>query len=871
MGAWDAVRYGWGVVYWLTIEGIPVVFTERGLGLPLPSGFDSEDGSLVIDDSSEIGSEVDRRRGVSAGLSLGFRLLDTAAVRDFIRKPSHTAELSLDATAIANIIRVESTAGWPAAGRFWLGHELISYTGTTATTFTGCARGVAGLAYKHSTVSIGNVATDRPRWWRGRLVTLYATPIDPAGIPSGVTLATDAVEVWRGKVSDGPIRGGSWWDFQADALERILDRPLAAKISGVVVPASTVYLASPQAGVAIDVQAFSAAGALLFTYQFNFKPFASVAANTYFSGEEMRERISTAWAAAVTAQQAGAVFGPLKWQPKQIEGGKAGKAVQGFLPAIEYAANANVRSLRHGIALNSTQTIVYTEQYTFGTAGLPAQTFAFSGFSLTADNPYDQPNAMPQAWQGITVQLDSGIDSMVPDKGLLKIAPPEGGAFVAKYGAKESGPAGVIFKQVKQIYGQSYFVGTLIDSLIGGQVEVIFADEGNPDGCALRLLHSSGTGLRSAAWDMLNEGQGYGLPAAYVDADSFAGTLGAGACGQLGVRVSPAGASFVDVFGGLLALSSLAIASRQASDGKLKLAAVRTSAIGGEFYTTIADADLLSLSDQAVTAQSKLTPLNRITVTQAPYGVTWSADGVVSGEDEKDQPKKIYNDIPAILALGEEGLDASIPCVDNAQLGEFAYPLAVSTFAADQTSQAIQLMVPPWVKAEVGDLVQLNLTHPSLWDYATATPGYVGLGRVLGRTIEPRTMRCKLTLLINSSIKTLSLSPSAPVSAWVGAANAPTSIDIGLEYLSRMQAAVSTGNIWLVHYKPGQTETPNTKFQVSAAASVGGLCRLTVVNGTWAGGTLSTAERSSITWPATANANDFQKQFAHDGDLSAWS
>ena len=66
---WDATAYGWGVVYCLTVEGIDLVFAERELGLTLPGSgpfadYSAEDGSLVIDDSAPVGSDIDRSQGV---------------------------------------------------------------------------------------------------------------------------------------------------------------------------------------------------------------------------------------------------------------------------------------------------------------------------------------------------------------------------------------------------------------------------------------------------------------------------------------------------------------------------------------------------------------------------------------------------------------------------------------------------------------------------------------------------------------------------------------------------------------------------------------------------------------------------------------
>jgi hypothetical protein len=872
MSAWDAVKYGWNVVYWVTIEGIPVVFTERGLGLTLPSGYEREDASLVIDDSSEVGSEVDRRRGLGAGLSLGFRLLDTSVLRDYIRKPSKTAELTQDETATANTIHVDSTVGWPNAGQFWLGHELISYTGKTGTTFTGCARGVAGLAYLHRLVSAGNVATSSPRWWRGRVVTLWASPVNPAGLPSGAALTTDAVQVWRGKISDGPNRGMAWWDFQADALERVLDRPLAAKLSGKIVPTATTYLPPTGLKVEYQVKTKNAAGAALWAYSFTFYPFANVNPATYLSGDQMRARIAGEFMIAVAAAGAAADVLGLNWHPVPGENAKAGKVLPGWAACIAYDADANVNWFYHELGFYSKDGNNLPKQVPqIFLGGLP--TGELSTDWVSGDNPIKPQQFNGAFTSSITVQLDSGLEALVPAKGLMKVQPNSDNLTpqVVKYGAVSQSVAGLVFSMFTAPNGTGSGIDSIVDDLIGGSIEILFSDEGTPEATALRLLHTSGTGLRSATWDTLKQGCGYGFDGSWVDQDSFAALLGAGAAGQLQLRVAPAGASFADIFSGLLALSRVAVVSRTV-DGSTKIAAVRTDMGGAEYFTTIRDVDLLAVGGDPVEVQTKLTPLNRITVKRAPYGMTWDSVGKVSGGDDQPEDTAIFSDIPAILALGEEGLDATVPALDNDQLTQYALPLAMSTFAGDQTAQAVSLMVGPWVSAQVGDLVRLELTHPSLWDYATQLPGYSGAARIVGRTIELRTLRVKLTMLINSSITTKNLAPAARVSAFAGAANNPTSIDVGLQYLPHFQQAIAgAGWAWACHYKPGQTEAAGDKFGINAAANVGGVCRLTVIGGSWSAGTLSIGERSHITVPSTNDSNTFQNTYTHGRDGSRWS
>lgn len=871
MGAWDAVKYGWNVVYWVTIEGIPAIFTERGLGLTLPSGYEVEDASLVIDDSSQVGTEVDRRRGLGAGLSLGFRLLDTATVRGYVRRPQYVAALSQDENATTNTIHVETTTGWPNAGRFWLGHELITYTGKTAATFTGCTRGVVGLAYKHALVSAGNLATSSPRWWRGRTVTLWASPVNQAGLPSGSALTTDAVQVWRGKMSDGPNRGMAWWDFQADSLERLLDRPLAAKLSGKVVPTATVYAPPTSMVIQYQVTARDNTFAVAWTYSIEFSPFAGSAPATLLTGEQMRKRIADEFQAAVAAAGFPAKVLGLKWTPHPGSIEKAGKILPGWGLGVEMAADAAVYWLRTDFSFTSpSNNFVPSVAPAIFPGGMPQVTVG-TGL-ISGDNPVAPQTAVTSLLDSITVQLDSGLDALVPTKGLLRVVPTVETVepFVAAYKSKSLGPAGVVFSQLSPGSTKFGLVTTQPELLMGATVEVIFADDGAPDQTALRLLHSSGTGLRSVAYDMLGEGSGYGLSSAWVDSDTFASLLGAGSIGQLALRISPAGASFADIFAGLLAVARLAVATRTV-DGATKLACVRTDAAGAEYYQTIADVDLLSVGGDPVDQQARLNPLNVITIKRAPYGLTWGPTGKISGSDEGDEDTSIFSDIPAVLAMGEESLEATVPALDNDQLTQLAFPLALATFAGDQALQAISLSVPPWVSAQVGDLVRLELTHPSLWDYEAQTPGYTGPGRIVGRTIELRTLRVKLTVLINSGITTKSLAPAARVLSWTGPANNPATIDVGLQYLAHFQQAVAGGSAWVLHYKPGQTEVTTAKFGVSAVAKVGGNCRLTIIGGSWNGGTLATSESSTLTVPSTADANTFQRLYTHAGDGSTWS
>src|SRR5581483_8813012 len=56
------------------------------------------------------------------------------------------AHLSAALTAAATTATVDSTASWPATGYFMIDAEYMTYSGLTATTFTGLSRGGNGTA-----------------------------------------------------------------------------------------------------------------------------------------------------------------------------------------------------------------------------------------------------------------------------------------------------------------------------------------------------------------------------------------------------------------------------------------------------------------------------------------------------------------------------------------------------------------------------------------------------------------------------------------------------------------------------------------------------------------------------------------------------
>ena len=303
-GVFAAVQYGWGVVYWLTVEGVPVVWIERETAQTLPSGY-SQDASLVIDKSSEVGQLVDRESGLGAGFPLTCQLLDTTEARSWLRKWGQQAELRQTVAWNDTEVHVDDVAGWPASGVLWLGLERVSYTGTVGGVdphFTGCTRGTAGsLASTHVPGSVGGTATDLPRWWRGRQVRLYASPVAPSGAMTGSSLEAEAAEVWRGTLDQGPDRVGGLWEFQAQALDRRLDLPLAEPVTGLVIDLAPRYPVEPGYQVAVHVKGWNAAipAVALWEFLITLQPYAALPSGTLLTPSQQAEAIKVAWSAAL--------------------------------------------------------------------------------------------------------------------------------------------------------------------------------------------------------------------------------------------------------------------------------------------------------------------------------------------------------------------------------------------------------------------------------------------------------------------------------------------------------------------------------------------------------------------------------------------
>jgi hypothetical protein len=214
----------------------------------------------------------------------------------------------------------------------------------------------------------------------------------------------------------------------------------------------------------------------------------------------------------------------------------------------------------------------------------------------------------------------------------------------------------------------------------------------------------------------------------------------------------------------------------------------------------------------------------------------------------------------------------SVPIAKPTSIVLAAGVWAMALLNGSQSMQLMRLRVGAWVECEVGDSVQIAVTHPSIWDWANALPGFTGPAVCIGRHLALKTGEVELKMLVGGNVHSGALCPSAVCLA-TDSTTAPTRIDVPVKYLTHFAnalAASSGGTIRVLHYRPGQAEGTAEAYTVSAATLNGGLCRLSIA--IVAGSPVLTVtgsegtDSSRLTLPESANDDAYQARFMHDAD-----
>ena len=853
---WAPVQYGWGAVYWLQVEGVPVVWIERETALALPAGY-TQDGSLVIDRSSEVGQLVDRESGLGAGFPLTWQLLDTVVARIWFKRASLLASLSQSVAWNDATIHVDDVTGWAAGGGvFWLGLERVTYAATVGggdPRFTGCTRGTAGsLASEHRAGEVGGVCTDLPRWWRGRQVRLFASPCTPSGTITGASLLAEADEIWRGVLDVGPDRLGGLWELQAQSLDRRLDLRLAAPVTGKVLDTVTRFPVEPGLSFQVHIVGWSNVApppVKLWDFVISVEPFAAYASGDLLTAAEQADAIKVEWVAALPLAidlvtglpGAGAYLGAL------VVGGKGPPWLWSL--ALVAGAVPVPGLIAHTIGFNQESVPpekTHIIEYYIAIGGGMGQWLSWASNGDQINGAFTPGTPGPAAFAGVAVELDAPV-AVLPQWGVLKID-----GKVVNFAKSAVQGKTAFFSKLYTVPGKP-FVAVL---KAGAEVELVYTDGGQAADVLRDLLCSSGTG-QLGTFDVLPLGQGYGLDGAAatstsaVEVASFA-KLAQGPLVALPVEARFGGATLAEVFGGLLSLGQRGIVTRGddlSGSRRQRLQLVSTEPGGSAWVASVADEHLLTTDAEPVEAVRKRDVANTLRLS-TPAGSV------------------MVQDLAAAAHQGEVAREVAVPFFGKVT-DEQASQWALSLFIPAQTEQAIEVRLVPWLDLDVGDLVKLVLTHHAIWQWSTGTPGYDGFGRVLGIKRELKSGAVTATILIDGGPVKRGLCPSLQVDSWTGPAGAPVTITVPRRFYPHLVQALSLlSPMRLLHLESGLgAEGAGGGYTCSAVVDTGTAAQLTVA-AVLGGAVLSAA--SWLTLPELATASDYQAAFCHEGDGSVW-
>jgi len=710
------IKSGYQEVYALEIDGIPRAFGAREMwtvaGGLVPHGSLTTSYGLVIREGMRISVEPDREKGLAAGAAVDFtigrqQIVDEGLGPILFARPTLRANITSEIDDPATTaFDVDTTSGWPASGGFFIGHEYCTYTGLTATSFTGLTRGVAGLAHYHTANAWGayRQCTDTPVFWRGRLVTLWAHLVSPEGRYLGDEWCEPGSaycrQEWRGVVRDPPRPSHEGMTLTCLPLVRVPGMEIGAEAAGRVL--SGWIVSEPQDTITV------------------FTPSAILA-------EVPTEPITTLSGIMTVITWANIVSNHLTTAgvPNSLE-------VQADRIILEIPGSTDVR-----VSANAW----FIEFDTTPAVG--------SRFILNFEWADGYIN---KGW--LVCELDmveDASDVLVGDAGMLAIDIGDHTEIVAYDGVKRiANTATIAFRivqrglfgtnYVEESAGQTYYYNPWKDE---AKIRVVAGARGTWGECLRTLLTSSGMEGERGAYDTLPFGFGAGLPDEWI-ADSVGDGYDTVTGGIVISAVTTQRSSIEDLLCGWLALGRKCLVQRRQTDGTIRLEVVSLSPV----YTDD------ELTDADVMLSGHETP----ETIEGPNHVR-----IVSSDALNERPLYIVRDAARAQAEGVRSLEVKAPGITSAAALTLGYDMILQS----DGQAAAKMQIAPWVDLQSGDQRLTTTAHPVVWDWSTGAfaPESVS-GVVTSWSKDLGTGEQEITMLFaGQTQERLLLCPSATVEA----------------------------------------------------------------------------------------------------------
>ena len=850
----EALKRGCKIAHAVKIEGIPYIFTQfdddhvaTSAPPTVPAGYTSAVNCLVIEKAGEINVELDRRKGIARGGPLSILLtyegLKKAGVLDdLFGRPTAEAIITTDITQAATGINATTASDLGASGGAYIGKEYFSFTGSTASAFTGVTRGAVGFKYIHKKDSFTThrMVTDRPRSWRGRFVTIYEQLCDPTGRPLEAVHATNSTytrEIWRGFIDEQPNPARYGFELNCLTLERRLSQTLGFTQNWERVEPVALFKDMSLA--------------------FHFEKDGTSVFSEYVHGQS---NLGTGY------------------NPKWIVGGDAGLAAwwlayhvflwMTFGDCEADTSNGGPFDLSPSSPINTFSTdqtpyltmsppfVNYTMLANEG-AGVPwlqsQQGNHTCLFSYKEDSKSDYPLHRFFLTQ---VAGSTYKDYELPDKGLALVhsdSDTEIVLFEKSTGSEniyEGGTKGDSVDITQRALAQSKPIsfwerqsnGNAQSSLT---MTIPAGDYGKLASVILTLLQSSGGAGHFGTFDTLGLGLGCAIPSDYINLSTFENEDNI--LDETAITISDGTSTFDKLLGGWLVLSGSNIVQRRQSDQTIKLEAVKH-----EVGLWVDSPDVIEIT----AADVLLSGVNPLKVIESPNVV--NIDGKGLGV-EAQLPDVIIRDIPRCQQEGPHVLELSAGgCTVEAALNG-----AKRIIAYGDGQFSIKLPLAPWVDVQAGDRCSLDLLalghgHPLLFNYEAGThPNAEKLpARCMGVSRNLVTgSQLGTFLLYGATLPALLLAPTVTVTNVSGSDITLSTADAKLFYSGDYIELYNPGNEDLGTPELASLEITGKTGDVLTLASVPAWVAATTTKGTF---------------PPFANADTVQKNHAYNKEISKY-
>lgn len=709
----------------------------------IPAGYESACPALIFDESTAFSIEPDRDTGFARGdgvdFILAWKYLEAAGLTtELFRTPSKRARLTADFGHAATVAAVDSTEGWVAGDRAYIGRETLTIGTVGVSSFSDIVRSGLTYDYRAKSASAFGEITDTPEMWRRRFVKLHMHILSPEGrMLDSEWLSGDFHRVrWLGWIEKPPKPGDFGMVLRALPLCRLPAEQVGYELGvKVVVPDPAVYwdfatqpiVISRESNVTFQGEyTGGGGGTFVFTIpRVDSDEFPSTIAgwaNTLETALDSELSGLPFYAVGATVELSGFETG--------FNSDNARALVPGSL-VVKIPYNA-------GGGFNVTELSLIVSESTYWLT--PGHREGKKGLN-------NQPNwHFSEGWPAVVMSYPVG--SWLPviqtsGEGYADLTVPSSGVGMVEIdGAKElirwewpdamQGAAGQDNVRLLHITERGVSGTPTLDIGVGAELKFVSGHDGTPAEILLTLLQSSGTGTRGT-YDTLGIGLGYGIPAAYIDVASFARIE----LNEQSVAAYNDGrATLEELMGGWLALNGLCLTQRRVpvengTDGAYQLTIVRTE--------PMKPASTFDLLVTLTPSDIEMGGAGQPDTIEAATEVRVARSGIA-----RDLPTVVPQDVPAIQAMGAVSKDFSAPGMSETA----ARDAANSRIARGLGQSAVSMRVMPWLNMQGGDIVRDQTRHRASYDWKTGTRAPASLSaRVAGERWEPVGGRASVVLL----------------------------------------------------------------------------------------------------------------------------